>query len=260
MKKNLFVLVSLLFGAVLAILRYLQFQSGFDPETRLFSQDNPYGPWVVGVALFAGVLFFALSRLGPAKRPERHVKAGKFTRFSGEVFLQCAIITALGRLFLLFSGQVTTPVDILLVLFAVALPIYCVGLMVYFYKDKERGLSYLGLIPVVGLMLYLIFAYVSITEMASFQIYVLHILSGCSLLVFFFGAARSALYETTGRGAACAGYLAAAYVMAESVPYPVYSLIHGLGDITITSVATSWLMGWGLVVFLLGYSRQLQQN
>ncbi len=37
--------------------------------------------------------------------------------------------------------------DILLVLFAVALPIYGVGLMVYFYKDKERGLSTWALSP-----------------------------------------------------------------------------------------------------------------
>jgi hypothetical protein len=108
-------------------------------------------------------------------------------------------------------------------------------------------------------MLYLIFAYVSKTEMASFQIYVLHILSGCSLLVFFSGPQGRPCTKPRGAGPP-AGYLAAAYVMAESVPYPVYSLIHGLGDITITSVATSWLMGWGLVVFLLGYSRQLQQN
>jgi uncharacterized membrane protein len=167
---------------------------------------------------------------------------------------------ALARLFMLFNGKVTGLLDVIILIFSIFLPIYGVGIAVLYYKSKEKGLTYLSLIPVLALMVYLVFGYVPITEMASFHSYVLHILSACALLVFFFMAAKSMLYRTTGRRAAAIGYLGAVYVAAESVAYPLYSLTGGVGDITVGAVAASWLMGWGLVIFLLGYSRHLSRN
>jgi hypothetical protein len=238
----------------------LQYQSGYNLENRLFGYGNPYNSLVVGLALLSGLVFTILSRVGSPKRPRMYVPANKFTKFSGEIFLQCTVILALGWLFLLINGGLETPRDIIILIFSIFMPIYGLGVVVFFYKGKEKGLVYLSLIPVTGLMLYLVAAYVSITEMASFYDYVLHILTCCTLLVFFFMTAKSMLYQTTGRRAASIGYLAVIYLAAESVAYPIYSLTNGLGDITVGAIATSWLIGWGLIVFLLGYSRHLYNN
>lgn len=260
LKKKYLLTICICLSVLLTVVRYLQYQNGYDPQSQLFDGANFYNRPVLGIALLTGLFFFVLTMLGEKKKPEKWVKASGFTRFSGMVLLICSIVLALSRLFLLMNGETMTLVGGIVLLFAIFMPIYALGINVLFLKEKETGLIYLALIPVAGLALYLIFAYVPITEMATLDYFMLHILSGCSLLLFFFAAAKAMLNDASQRKAAILGYLSVIYLSAQTIAYPLYSIMVPIGDITIITILTTYLCSWGLILFLFGYSNYLYDH
>ena len=218
---------------------------------------GPYNALVYIGALFIGIMMVGLVWIARKKRPRSIMPSNGVEKITAVIFLACTVVHAFSNVFLFFTGETKTLLATIITASSLFMPIYAMAIIVYLTKEKDNGLDFINLIPVVSVMLYMVFSFVGTTEMATLQHYILEVLSSCALLFFFFTAAKGMFKGASLRKAGILAFLSAIYLTAQSVAYPLYVVTNSTGTLTWGTILSSYVLCWGLIVFLAGFGSYL---
>ncbi|MPN22675.1 hypothetical protein SDC9_170058 [bioreactor metagenome] len=167
-------------------------------------------------------------------------------------------LTGLNFILILYgftSGDLPTVPEFINDLCVAALVIYAVMMCLYTSHRKSHGLELLSLIPVFTFVAYLIASFVSVTEMAVTQTYILMIFSICSLILFFFYDAKGFNLNKRRNVAGVFGFLSFVFLCGQYIPMLI---VPALSSVTAnTFMLTDILMGIALIIFTFTYSLYL---